>query len=90
MKDKILLRRIERIEGLLGNEKQSYKLSPALQEAVDRICGREEAPPGTTPVTITKPTERTSNEPLSPALQEAVDRIVGRFEKEEKGDKRDE
>lgn len=35
-----LSRRLERIEELLGNEPRPGELSPALQEAVDRILKR--------------------------------------------------
>lgn len=37
---KTLVKRIGHIEDLLGNEPSPGKLSPALQEAVDRIIGR--------------------------------------------------
>jgi hypothetical protein len=35
-----LSRRLERIEELLGDEPRAGELSPALQEAVDRILNR--------------------------------------------------
>lgn len=74
---KNIMRRIENIETLLGDEPPPGKLSPALQEAVDKLIRRLELNEDKTTVEEKVP-QRVSKVKLSPALQEAVDRIIRR------------
>lgn len=83
MADKNLLRRLEHIEDLLGNEPSPGELSPDLKEAVDRLI-RREPPIKDKTKAVEKVSRRVSKEILSPALRESVDRLIGRLSNTEK------